>query len=122
MVWQGLFWRPDIVFVVEPPILCTPGALISTMFAGGTPLLHVQDFEIDAAFDLGMLKSKRLSYWVAKIECWFMRRFCRVSTISVRTLERVIKKGVALEKAVLFVNWVDTKQIFPLNEKSILYQ
>lgn len=122
MIWQGIFWRPDIVFVVEPPFLCTPGALISAKLARGTSWLHIQDFEIDAAFDLGMLKSKRLRYWVTKVECWLMRRFDKVSTISLRMLERVTSKGVALEKTALFENWVDTEQIFPLNEKPGLYQ
>ena len=122
MIWQGIFWRPDIVFVVEPPFLCTPGALISAKLSGGRSWLHIQDFEIDAAFDLGILKSKRLRYWITKVECRLMREFSKVSTISVRMLERVIKKGVALDKAVLFENWVDTEQVFPLKEKPWLYQ
>lgn len=122
MIWQGIFWRPDIVFVVEPPFFCTPGALISAKLAGGSAWLHIQDFEIDAAFDLGLLKSKRLRHWVTKVECWLMRRFDKVSTISLRMLERVKNKGVASEKTVLFENWVDTEQIFPINEKPQLYQ
>ena len=122
MIWQGIFWRPDIVFVVEPPFFCTLGALVSAKLAGGASWLHIQDFEIDAAFDLGMLKSKRLRYWVTKVECWLMRRFDKVSTISVRMLERVINKGVVVEKTVLFENWVDIEQIFPLKEKPELYQ
>ena len=122
MIWQGIFWRPDIVFVVEPPLLCAPGALISASLARARSWLHIQDFEVDAAFDLGMLKSKRLRYWVTKAECWLMKKFDRVSTISVRMLERVIKKGVPVESTKLFENWVDTELIFPISERAGLYQ
>ena len=30
MLWEGLFWRPDIVFVVEPPFFCVFGALLTS--------------------------------------------------------------------------------------------
>ena len=122
MLWNSLFWRPDVVLVIEPPFLCVPGALLSAWISGAKSWLHIQDFEIDAAFDLGILKSKRLKKWVSKVECWLMKRFDRVSTISVRMLERVIDKGVMPEKTVLFENWVETDQIFPLNETPVLYE
>jgi len=122
MIWQGIFWRPDILFVVEPPFFCTPGALLSTVLGRGQSWLHIQDFEIDAAFDLGMLKSKKLRLWVSSVESWLMRKFDRVSTISDRMMDRVINKGVAAEKTVLFENWVDTELIFPLLDRPALYR
>jgi len=121
MLWNSLFWRPDVVFVIEPPFLCVPGALLSAKLAGAKSWLHIQDFEIDAAFDLGILKSKKIKYWVSRVECWLMKKFYRVSTISVRMLERVVAKGVMPEKTILFENWVETEQIFPLNETPRLY-
>lgn len=72
--------------------------------------MHIQDYEVDAAFDLGLLKGAVLRGMVTAGERWLMRRFDRVSTISPRMVARALAKGVAPERAVLFPNWVDVKQ------------
>lgn len=113
LLWSGLRWRPDIVFVVEPPLFCAPGALLAARLAGGRAWLHVQDFEVDAAFELGILRSERLRRWVLTGERWLMRRFDQVSTISERMLERLEGKDVAASRRVLFPNWVELDRIHP---------
>jgi colanic acid biosynthesis glycosyl transferase WcaI len=50
---------------------------------------------------------------VLGVERWLMRGFDRVSTISTGMLGKLIAKGVAHEKAVLFPNWVDIEAIRP---------
>ncbi len=120
LLWSGLRWRPDVVFVVEPPLFCAPAALLAARLGGGRSWLHVQDFEVDAAFDLGILKSRRLRDWVLAGERWLMRRFDRVSTISERMLERLAHKGVVAERRVLFPNWVELDRITPLQTVSPL--
>ena len=106
MLWQT-FWRPDVVLVVEPPLFCAPQAWLVARLSGGKAWLHIQDYEVDAAFDLGLLKGASIRRLVAACEGLLMRRFDRVSTISQRMLERALVKGVAAERAVLFPNWVD---------------
>lgn len=113
LLWWGLRWRPTDVFVVEPPLFCAPGALGAARLAGGRAWLHVQDFEVDAAFDLGILKSKRLRGWVLRAERWLMGRFDLVSTISNRMLGRLGEKGVDIDRQMLFPNWVDLETIHP---------
>jgi colanic acid biosynthesis glycosyl transferase WcaI len=76
--------------------------------------LHVQDFEVDAAFDLGILRSAWLRRLVLAAERWLMQRFDRVSTISNRMIERLQDKGVQQNRRVLFPNWVDLDHVFPL--------
>jgi colanic acid biosynthesis glycosyl transferase WcaI len=120
MLWSGLRWKPDCVFVVEPPLFCAPAALLTARLAGGIAWLHVQDFEVDAAFDLGILRVGWLRRWVLATERWLMRRFDVVSTISDRMLARLRDKGVKAEKGVLFPNWVDTGSIHPLSGTSRL--
>ena len=48
---RQLVWRPDMIFVVEPPLfLMFPALLVGTV--SRTPVwLHVQDLEVDAAFE-----------------------------------------------------------------------
>ena len=104
---RQIFWRPDVVWVVEPPLFCAPQAWLVARLSGGKAWLHIQDYEVDAAFDLGLLNGAALRGLVAAGERWLMRRFDRVSTISQRMMDRALAKGVAPARAVLFPNWVE---------------
>ncbi|MDO8343871.1 MAG: glycosyltransferase WbuB [Cellvibrio sp.] len=117
-----LFWRADVILAIEPPLFCAPAAWACARLTGAKAWLHVQDFEVDAAFELGILRAPWLRSIVSKLESWLMRRFDRVSTISPNMVQRLIQKKLATEKAVLFTNWVDIDAIFPLNAQSAMRQ
>jgi colanic acid biosynthesis glycosyl transferase WcaI len=110
-------WRPDVVLTVAPAFFCAPGALLLGKLCGEatTTWLHIQDFELDAAFELGMLKGK----WIRKLaENWerkTLQGFSQVSTISAAMRQRAIAKGVQVHRAHLLPNWVDLQTIYPLN-------
>lgn len=110
---RQMIWRPDVVWVVEPALFCAPAALVAARLSGAKAWLHVQDFEVDAAFDLGLLRGKFLRGVVTGAERWLMRRFDVVSTISQRMHQRLLDKGVAPVQAVLSPNWVDVQAITP---------
>lgn len=116
MLWQ-IFWRPDVVLVIEPPLFCAPQAYLVAKLSGARAWLHIQDYEVDAAFDLDLLKGKMLRRIVAACERWLMRRFDRVSTISQRMADRALDKGVESERLILFPNWVDVEAISPNQEQ-----
>jgi colanic acid biosynthesis glycosyl transferase WcaI len=113
-------WQPDVVLVVEPTLFCLPAALLTGRFCGACTWLHVQDFEADAGFELGLLKSTLLRSAVQWAEKKLMSAFDRVSTISEKMLATLAGKGVARTACRLFPNWVDTDAIFPLPEPSPL--
>jgi colanic acid biosynthesis glycosyl transferase WcaI len=115
-----LFWKPSVVIAIEPPLMCAPAALLVSRLAGARAWLHVQDFEVDAAFELGILKSNWLRKAVQHVERCLMRSFDRVSTISDRMKAKLVEKGVEQEKSVLFPNWADLGIIFPLEQASLL--
>ena len=115
MLWHGVVWKPDLIFVIEPPIFCSFSALVASKLARCDAWLHVQDFEVDAAFALGILKKKWLRTVIESAERWLMSRFSWVSTISDRMLDRLGEKGVPKERQILFENWVDLEQIQPLD-------
>ena len=102
-----ILWKPDVVWVVEPALFCAPQAWLVACLSGGKSWLHIQDYEVDAAFDLGLLKGAFLRNAVAAGERWLMRRFDKVSTISQRMVARTLTKGVVAERVLLFPNWVD---------------
>jgi colanic acid biosynthesis glycosyl transferase WcaI len=104
-------WRPQVVWVVEPALFCAPAALVVARLSGAKAWLHVQDFEVDAAFSLGLLKGAWMQRLVVGAERWLMRRFDGVSTISQRMHQRLLDKGVAPGRAVVAANWVDISAI-----------
>lgn len=112
-LWLGWRWRPDAVFVIEPPLLAAPAALIAARMAKAEAWLHVQDLEVDAAFDLGILRSSTARRLVLALERWLLGRFDKVSTISNRMLARLEEKN-GQGRYVLFPNWVELDRIFPL--------
>jgi colanic acid biosynthesis glycosyl transferase WcaI len=110
------FWQPEVVFTVEPTFFCAPLTLLVGKSAGAVCWLHVQDFEVDAAFELGLLPSQGPIHDAAlRIEKFFTFAFDRISGISSRMVDRALTKGIPLERVVLFPNWVDTGQIYPLD-------
>jgi colanic acid biosynthesis glycosyl transferase WcaI len=113
-------WRPDVVLVLEPTLFCAPTALAVARLSGATSWLHVQDFEVDAAFQLKDFSSAGLKRWVLAIERRILSKFDRVSAISERMVERLHSKGVPPARAALFPNWVDTAAIFPRETPSPL--
>jgi colanic acid biosynthesis glycosyl transferase WcaI len=111
---RQLFWQPEVVFTVEPTFFGTPLALMVAYAAGAEAWLHVQDFEVDAAFDLGLLPARGPIHAVALgLEKFITRGFSRVSSISLKMVERVQSKGVPASDSILFPNWVDVDEIRP---------
>ncbi|RYF49209.1 MAG: colanic acid biosynthesis glycosyltransferase WcaI, partial [Comamonadaceae bacterium] len=111
-------WKPDVVWLTEPPLFCAPAALAFCRLRGSRSWLHIQDYEVDAAFALGLLKSPGLQKVVLGCERWLLRRFDRVSTISERMLDRARDKGVSAERLLSLPNWVDISAIRPLEDVS----
>ena len=109
-----VFWRPDVVFTVEPTIFGAVVALLAARLAGARCWLHVQDFELEAALGLGMVQSGRVVRVAAAIEAWLMTRFDCVSSISGAMLRRIAEKGVSDANIVSFPNWVDCDELRPL--------
>jgi colanic acid biosynthesis glycosyl transferase WcaI len=107
-----MFWLPQIVFTVEPTFFGAPLALLVAKGAGACSWLHVQDFEVDAAFDLGLLPAEgpvhTFALWLEKR---FTSAFTRFSSISMKMVERMHAKEVPEERTVLFPNWVDIEHI-----------
>ncbi len=111
-------WKPDVVWTVEPALMCTPAAVAFATLRGARSWLHIQDHEVDAAFELGLIKGRALRHCVERVERWLMRRSDRVSTISGRMRDRALAKGVAPQRLVHLPNWVDVQDISPLSAPS----
>lgn len=108
--------QPDIVFAVAPTLFSAPVAAYSAKNKRKRNWLHIQDFELDAALNLGLI---RRSPWLEKLaRAWeerVYRKFGVVSTISDAMLRKLEEKGVTQENIRYLPNWVDTSVIHPIS-------
>jgi colanic acid biosynthesis glycosyl transferase WcaI len=109
-----LFKKPDVVLVVEPTLFCVPFVLLFCKLTGAKSVLHIQDYELDAMFGLGLAgKARFLSKFAFSVERWLMRRFDAVSTISYSMMAKAQEKGVEPARLIFFPNWSDTSFVHP---------
>lgn len=113
VVWTSIRWRPDVVFAVAPSLMSAAIPAWIAARVGAFSWLHVQDFEVDAAFDLGLLSNRRLRSPMVAMERLILRSFDSVSTISPQMLHRLSTKGVDKEKIREVRNWTDVQKISP---------
>ncbi len=97
--------RPDLLVVTTPPLaLCLSAMMLSRLWK--IPFVqHVPDLQPDAALDLGMLRPGRLTKLLYRIERLGYRKAALVSTLTDAMRKKIISKGVAAEKVVLFSDW-----------------
>jgi colanic acid biosynthesis glycosyl transferase WcaI len=117
MLWQ-IAWRPDVVFTVAPAFMCAPAGLLTATLSRARRWLHLQDFEVDVAFGMGLLKGKLLQRIALRVEGSLLKRFDTVSTISARMMEKLRAKGVVHSKTCYLPNWVDMSRIKPAKNGS----
>lgn len=112
-------WRPDIVFAVAPSLLSAPMGMLAARMTGAVSWLHIQDLEIDAAFELGLLRNGgQFRNIMLGVERGILKSFDRVSTISSEMTQRVKQKGVASDSLCEFRNWIDTNAIIPASNQT----
>jgi colanic acid biosynthesis glycosyl transferase WcaI len=117
-IWQALSWRPDVVIGIEPALFAAPGSLLASWLSSARVWLHVQDFEIDAAFETNLLRGDRLRRIATAAERVLIRRFDRVSSISTAMCDRLKSKGVTEGGIRLLPNWINAGTIYPLSSPS----
>lgn len=106
-------WRPHVVFSVAPSLMSSPLAALAARRAGATSWLHIQDFEVDAAFELGLLSNARMRNTMFAVERSILKSFDRVSTISPQMMRGLERKAVPPEKIRELRNWIDIRTITP---------
>lgn len=132
---KQFFWQPDRLILVAPTLFCAPEAIALAKLTGAASVIHVQDYEVDALFGLGMAKADVASQFAHAIERFLLNAFDRVSTISNGMVKRAIQKGVDKHSVIFFPNWSETERFehakyseallaclgVPASQKVILY-
>lgn len=112
--------KPDVIFLVQPTLFCAPITLLLSKLFGVKTVMHIQDFEVDAMFGLGMVSEGKVARIVRRTESWLMKKFDVISSISYSMLENAERKGVDNSKLLFFPNWADTSFVTPETDGSAL--
>lgn len=116
-LWAALRRPPDLVFVVAPALVAAPVGLLAAWIGGAKSWLHIQDFEVEAAFAMGLLREDtRLGRLAKAFEAWVLRRFDRISSISMPMVAKLGTKGVPADKTCELRNWANLSRVKPQTE------
>ena len=105
----------DYVLVVAPPLPVGLLGLLYGKLKKATFIYHIQDLQIDAAINLGLIKSRSLIRLIYSIERYILRKADFVSSISEGMIREI--KNKFNREVILFPNWADTKSFFPISDK-----
>lgn len=106
----------DVVIAVAPPFHVGFLALFYKWITGTPMVYHIQDLQIDAAKELGMIRQKGLLNLMFRLESFILKRTDWVSSISYGMIRRIRSKTD--KDVVFFPNWVDMNGLFPLFDRT----
>lgn len=110
--------KPDVVIGIAPSLISIMAARYAARRTGAKLWLHIQDFEVEAAFATGLLDDSGLIANTARrFENWAITAD-RVSTISPQMCAKLAEKGIPKERIVEFRNWANIDEIVPLSTPS----
>ena len=110
--------RPDVVVCIAPSLISVVAARLVARRTGARLWLHIQDFEVEAAFATGLLRDGGVMARLARgFERWSFAA-TRISSISPQMCARLVAGGVAPERVIEFRNWADIDTIRPMTGPS----
>lgn len=105
------------MITVVPTNFILPGSLILSKCTGAKNWCHIQDYEIDAMFELGMAARlgflKKTAFF---IESFLLKRFDVVSSISGKMIKLAEAKGVDPKNTKALPNWSNLETIKYITE------
>ncbi|WP_373515406.1 WcaI family glycosyltransferase [Persicitalea sp.] len=117
-LWLRVFFkrRYDVVIGVCPSLFVGFYPALYKAIRGGIFVYHIQDMQLDAAIQLGLIKNNLLIRLLRWAEGQFFRQATFVSSISSGMKANILGKGLSQEKYLMLENWVDTDFIKPLSQ------
>ena len=110
--------RPDVVIGIAPSLISMVAARDTARLFGAKLWLHIQDFEVEAAFATGLLKQDgAVAKAALAFETWSLAAD-RISTISPQMCAKLHARGLPADRVIEFRNWASIDQIAPLTGPS----
>ncbi|UWQ04624.1 WcaI family glycosyltransferase [Aliiroseovarius crassostreae] len=117
--WSAFRDRPDVMFVVAPSLVSAVTGWAVARLTGAKLWLHIQDFEVEAAFATNVFSpNSHLGRLALRFERWVLHRFDRISTISQPMLEKLREKGVSAATTYELRNWANIARVSVLDGPS----
>jgi colanic acid biosynthesis glycosyl transferase WcaI len=114
--WRTLFRgrnRFDAVIAVCPTMFSGIPPLFSAWLCKVPWVYHIQDFQVDAALRLKMLKLGLLGSLLYRLENYLVRSASRVASITPAMCRRAIAKGADESRLLFLPNWADVHGLKP---------
>ena len=120
IIYAALRYRPETLFVgVEPTSFAAPMGLAAARLAGSEAWLHVQDLELGAALNVGLIGDGQLAGLARFLYAQILSRFDRVTTLSNRMRTALATMGREEAQITLFPNWVDVEKYRPVDASAL---
>ncbi|MEP7221656.1 MAG: WcaI family glycosyltransferase [Novosphingobium sp.] len=99
--------RPQVFICIAPALLSVPVAWLAARIAGAKLWVHVQDFEVEAAFATGLIAPGPFARLAAGTERRVLALADRISTISPQMCARLVAKGIPAARVIEVRNWAN---------------
>ena len=109
-----LYKKYDYVIIVSPSFMLGFLGLFMKIHKKTRFIYHIQDLQVDAAYELGMVKWKPFVWLMYKLEFIILKKADYVSSISEGMIKKIKQKYD--RSVILFPNWVNTASIYPIRE------
>jgi colanic acid biosynthesis glycosyl transferase WcaI len=128
--------KHDFFLAVAPSFMNGFIGIWYRLFNPKTKLIyHIQDLQVDAARELGIIKNKHLLWGLTTTENFIFNKSNVISTITPGMKKKIVSKGISASKIISFPNWTETKVVtndlknyssleelsIPLNKKIVFY-
>ncbi len=110
----------DVIFCAAPPFHLGILPLMLSKLRGIPMVSHIQDLQVDAAKELGMIKNKTFLNIMFGLERFILKNSTKVSTISLGMEQKIAAKAIPASQQIMFPNWVDESAIKPLPKEQSL--
>ena len=118
LVHLAMQTKLDVVFVVAPSFQFGLLGILYKKLRKSKFVYHIQDMQIEAARDLGMIKSEKLINYLFRAEKYIFDNADVISSISHGMIQGIYKK--AHKSVLLFPNWADTQVFYPIKNRATL--
>lgn len=99
-------WRPDVVLTALPMLSQCLVQRFQYLFSRVPRLIIVQDFAVDAALELGILRVPGVAWILRGIQRWALRSANTITTISPLMLDKLRQEIGTGRRTLLVPNWI----------------
>lgn len=112
-------WKPDVVVTALPMLSQCLAQRFMYRFGRVPKLIMVQDFVVEAALELGILRFPGVKSLLQRIQKWALESASTVTTISPSMLDKLDNTLNASRRRVLIPNWIHQSLQAEIDRQSV---